>query len=56
VPESLRQQLAIPGRLVMPIGQVAGAQRLERITRTAADKFGQESLASVRFVPLVGPC
>ena len=56
VPETLRRQLAIAGRLVMPVGAVAGAQRLERITRTAADQYGQESLASVRFVPLVGPC
>ena len=54
VPESLRQQLAIGGRLVMPVGDGAGGQRLERISRTAADKYEQESMASVRFVPLVG--
>ncbi|HEX6813178.1 MAG TPA: protein-L-isoaspartate(D-aspartate) O-methyltransferase [Planctomycetota bacterium] len=55
VPEALCQQLAIGGRLVMPVGEGAGGQRLERITRTAPDKFTHESLASVRFVPLVGP-
>src|SRR5688572_20033891 len=48
VPESLRQQLAIGGRLVMPV-EGAGGQRLERVRRTAADKYEQESLASVRF-------
>ncbi len=54
VPESLRQQLAIGGRLVIPVGDAPGHQQLVRVTRTAADQFQEERLAKVRFVPLVG--
>jgi protein-L-isoaspartate(D-aspartate) O-methyltransferase len=53
VPESLLGQLAIGGRLVIPIGPMRG-QELQRITRTTRDKFVRESLGAVRFVPLVG--
>ncbi|MFO1078056.1 MAG: protein-L-isoaspartate(D-aspartate) O-methyltransferase [Planctomycetota bacterium] len=54
IPPTLQQQLAIGGRLVIPVGDVMGSQQLVRITRTAADRFERESLANVRFVPLVG--
>jgi len=54
VPESLRRQLAIGGRLVIPVGDVQGLQALVRVTRTGADEFAEERLADVRFVPLVG--
>jgi len=54
VPESLRRQLAIGGRLVMPVGDVAGSQHLVRITRTAEDQYQEERLGDVRFVPLIG--
>jgi protein-L-isoaspartate(D-aspartate) O-methyltransferase len=53
VPESLRRQLAIGGRLVIPVGGDA-AQQLLRVTRKAPDAFVEERLGSVRFVPLVG--
>jgi protein-L-isoaspartate(D-aspartate) O-methyltransferase len=54
VPESLKRQLAIGGRLVIPVGEVVGLQRLERVERLGPDDFREESLAQVRFVPLVG--
>lgn len=54
VPEELRQQLAIGGRLVLPVGSKQTGQQLLRITRIAEDKFETESLAAVRFVPLIG--
>jgi protein-L-isoaspartate(D-aspartate) O-methyltransferase len=54
VPESLREQLALGGRLVIPVGDVVGLQKLVRVTRVAADRYEQKDLASVRFVPLVG--
>lgn len=54
VPESLRRQLAIGGRLVMPIGERVGMQELVRIRRVSEDEFTTERLADVRFVPLVG--
>jgi protein-L-isoaspartate(D-aspartate) O-methyltransferase len=54
VPASLRRQLAIGGRLVIPVGKGVGVQRLLRVTRDADDRYREEELAHVRFVPLVG--
>ena len=54
IPESLKSQLAIGGRLVMPVGQSRTFQNLVRVRRTTADRFEEERLAAVRFVPLVG--
>lgn len=54
VPEALRQQLAIGGRLVLPVGSKQAGQQLLRITRISADEFTTEELAAVRFVPLIG--
>ena len=54
VPESLKEQLKIGGRLVIPVGTDPRAQELVRVTRTSEDKFKSEDLADVRFVPLIG--
>lgn len=54
VPEALKKQLKIGGRMVIPVGALATAQELIRITRTGADEFEREDLADVRFVPLIG--
>lgn len=54
VPVSLQEQLEIGGRLVIPIGDRRGEQRLLRVTRIGANKFEEEDLGSVLFVPLVG--
>jgi len=54
VPEPLKDQLAIGGRLVMPIGDLETAQELVRVTRNGPEDFHTETLAWVRFVPLVG--
>lgn len=54
VPEALRRQLAIGGRLILPVGAQAGPQRLLRIRRRAADEFSEEELEAVAFVPLIG--
>jgi len=53
VPPPLRRQMAIGGRLVMPIGD-PGDQNLVRIIRTSPDGFEQDDLGPVRFVPLIG--
>lgn len=50
VPDALLQQLAIGGRLVMPVG-LEGKQELLRITRREQG-FEQERLGAVSFVPL----
>ena len=54
VPATLRNQLAVGGRLVIPVGTEPRAQRLVRITRTAPNSFHKEILSHVRFVPLIG--
>ncbi len=54
VPESLKQQLKIGGRLVIPVGTDPRAQELVRVTRNSDGKFTSEDIADVRFVPLVG--
>jgi protein-L-isoaspartate(D-aspartate) O-methyltransferase len=52
-PRSLLEQLEIGGRLVLPHGEV-DHQRLTRITRRDVDRFYEEDLGEVRFVPLLG--
>jgi len=54
VPEPLKAQLAPGGRLVMPLGQPGGIQRLVKLTRAPAGDFIEEDLGEVRFVPLIG--
>jgi protein-L-isoaspartate(D-aspartate) O-methyltransferase len=53
VPPALLAQLALGGRLVMPVGP-EDAQQLLRFTRTGPDTLRREDLGPVRFVPLVG--
>ncbi len=52
-PPALLEQLAVGGRLVMPVGP-DGAQTLVRLTRTSATSYSDEPLVDVRFVPLIG--
>jgi len=51
IPQELLQQLAIGGRLVMPIG--ADTQKLTVVQRTAQG-FEQVEMGEVKFVPLLG--
>ncbi len=53
VPEALKQQLALGGRLVIPVGE-HGYQTLLRVTRTGEDSFEEEDFGAVAFVPLIG--
>jgi protein-L-isoaspartate(D-aspartate) O-methyltransferase len=54
IPPSLIEQLAIGGRLVIPVGEGRDFQKLVRITRTADGRLQEEDLGEVRFVPLIG--
>jgi protein-L-isoaspartate(D-aspartate) O-methyltransferase len=54
VPPALLEQLAIGGRLVIPVGPGEDDQQLLRVTRVAAGEYRQEPLEDVRFVPLIG--
>jgi protein-L-isoaspartate(D-aspartate) O-methyltransferase len=54
VPEALKEQLAVGGRLVIPVGEEERRQKLLKITRTSAAEYEEEDLGGVMFVPLVG--
>jgi protein-L-isoaspartate(D-aspartate) O-methyltransferase len=53
VPKPLKQQLAIGGRLVIPVGG-ENMQSLLCITRTSERDWTEHDLGGVRFVPLIG--
>ncbi|MCA8962555.1 MAG: protein-L-isoaspartate(D-aspartate) O-methyltransferase [Planctomycetes bacterium] len=53
VPSALREQLAVGGRLCLPVGEPDGPQVLQLITRVSETVFETESLTDVRFVPMV---
>jgi protein-L-isoaspartate(D-aspartate) O-methyltransferase len=52
LPESLCEQLAEGGRMIIPVGAVNQTQRLIRVHRQG-DNFVRDELAAVSFVPLV---
>src|SRR3954452_8355935 len=54
VPPALKEQLAIGGRLVIPVGEDLHDQTLLEITRTSETAFEVEDMGTVRFVPLIG--
>ncbi len=54
VPRSLLAQMAVGGRLVMPVGPTMRSQRLVRVVRTGEETYEQERLEDVAFVPLIG--
>ena len=54
VPEALKSQLKIGGRLVIPVGRDRRLQELLRLVRTGPNEHATEELADVRFVPLLG--
>jgi protein-L-isoaspartate(D-aspartate) O-methyltransferase len=54
VPPALKEQLALGGRLVIPVGKDRHDQALLKITRTRAAAFEQDNLGAVAFVPLIG--
>jgi protein-L-isoaspartate(D-aspartate) O-methyltransferase len=54
IPEALRAQLAVGGRLVIPVGSGREIQNLLRLRRLSSTAYEEEDLGPVRFVPLVG--
>ncbi len=51
VPEALKQQLAVGGILVIPVGEEV--QYMFKITRHSATEFKEEALDTFRFVPFL---
>lgn len=54
VPQPLLHQLAIGGRLVIPVGPNPYLQTLIRVRRASEKDYSREELCMVRFVPLIG--
>ena len=52
-PSTLKRQLSIGGRLVIPV-QSGAYQTLTRIRRVGEEDFREENLGAVQFVPLIG--
>lgn len=53
VPEALKKQLAVNGRMVIPVGNMS-TQTLKVLTKTAEDEFEIEDIPQFAFVPLIG--
>ena len=53
IPESLKKQLAIGGRLVIPVGDKR-TQTLKVVTRTSENDYDIDSIPEFAFVPLIG--
>jgi protein-L-isoaspartate(D-aspartate) O-methyltransferase len=54
VPQALKEQLAIGGHLVIPVGEETWRQRMRKITRKSETEYEQDDLGAVTFVPLIG--
>jgi protein-L-isoaspartate(D-aspartate) O-methyltransferase len=53
VPLSLRDQLAIAGRIVIPVGDKY-SQKLKIVTKIDENRFEEEDIPEFKFVPLIG--
>lgn len=54
VPQALREQLEIGGRLVIPVASDGFGQKLLRLRRTGPDVYEEDDFGAVAFVPLIG--
>jgi protein-L-isoaspartate(D-aspartate) O-methyltransferase len=53
VPDALVAQLAVGGKMVLPVGPRHDAQYLVKLTKQADGELTREELIAVRFVPLL---
>lgn len=54
VPQALKEQLVVSGRLIIPVGTEQRAQRLVKVIRVNEKEYREQTLSYVRFVPLIG--
>jgi protein-L-isoaspartate(D-aspartate) O-methyltransferase len=52
VPQALLEQLALGGRMVIPVGPIHSAQHLRLIERTSQGEIETRNITPVRFVPM----
>ncbi|MBK9099935.1 MAG: protein-L-isoaspartate(D-aspartate) O-methyltransferase [bacterium] len=53
IPEALKKQLAINGRMVIPVGNM-NSQTLKVLSKISQDEFEIEDIPQFAFVPLIG--
>jgi len=53
VPQALVDQLAVGGKMVLPLGPHKGTQSIVKLTKEANGELTRETLIAVRFVPLL---
>ena len=53
IPDALVQQLAMGGKMLLPLGPRKGVQHIVKLTKTPAGELVRENLIAVRFVPLL---
>lgn len=53
VPEDLIEQLAVGGKLIVPVGDQK-VQTMTQITRVSKEEFEEKQLRQFKFVPLIG--
>jgi len=53
VPQALVDQLAVGGKMVLPLGPHKGTQSIVKLTKQANGELTRETLIAVRFVPLL---
>ncbi len=54
IPEPLKKQLKVGGKLLIPVGEILTFQNLISITKESENEFKQKLLGGVRFVPMIG--
>jgi protein-L-isoaspartate(D-aspartate) O-methyltransferase len=54
IPQPLVEQLAIGGRMVMPVGEIGGTQQLMVLTKHEDNRLTRRNVLPVRFVPITG--
>ena len=54
IPEPLKKQLKVGGKLLIPVGETSTFQTLICITKESKNEFKQISLGDVTFVPMIG--
>ena len=54
IPDALIEQLAMGGRMVIPLGRVHETQFLTLVTKDADGRVGEQGMLPVAFVPMVG--
>jgi len=54
IPEPLKEQLKIGGKLILPVGSIDYFQELVCVERISTDEFKTRRLGGVVFVPMIG--